>query len=129
MKHFDYSNKERGLFFIVAFSLLISSCVRHDEMEFRGKVVDVRHCEFSYMDQNPGYMVQLEYPEGVGGSISEGDNTAENIVVLYEPDRHIMVGDTIYGSFYLDPKYSKANCSMHWDYELPEGVFTKVRVE
>ena len=113
---------------VLPFTLLVS-CAHHDELEFRGKVVDIRHCDFSYLDQNPGYVVQLEYPEGVGGSISEDGNTADNLVVLYEPDRHIMVGDIVYGRFYLDPKYSKANCSMHWDYELPEGVFTKVSVE
>lgn len=124
MKRFAFSN-----FLIPIVLLMLVSCVRHDEMEFRGKVIDVRQCALSYLDQNPGYMVQLEYPEGVGGTINDEENTADNIVVLYEPDRHIMVGDIVYGSFYLDPKYSKANCSVHWDYDLPEGVFTKVRTD
>lgn len=124
MKHLGYFKLALPLV-----AMLLAGCVKHDELEFRGKIVDVRQCDFSYLDQNPGFVVQLEYPEGVGGTLTEGGNTADNLVVLYEPDRHLMVGDVIYGKFYLSPKYSKANCSVHWDYELPEGVFTKVRVE
>lgn len=109
--------------------LLAAGCVKHDEMEFKGKVIDIRQCNLSYLDQTPGYVVQLEYPEGVGGSITEDGNTADNLVVLYEPDHHVMKDDVIHGRFYLDEKYSKVNCSVRWDYDLPEGVFTKVVVE
>lgn len=125
MKHLDFSRIALAFLLCIA----LSGCVKHDELEFRGKVVDIRSCTVSYLDQNSGYVVQLEYPEGVGGSITEGDNVGENLIVLYEPDRHIMVGDVISGRFYLDDKYSRVNCSIRWDYELPEGVFTKVEVE
>ncbi len=124
MKHSGYFK----IALLVA-TMLLAGCIKHDELEFKGKVVFVRQCEFSYLDQNPGYMVQLEYPEGVGSEYVDGENVAENVIVLYEPDKHIMVGDVIHGKFYLSPKYSKANCSVHWDYELPEGVFTQVVIE
>jgi len=124
---------KHSVFSKLAVSLLLcatlAGCVKHDELEFKGRVIDVRHCDMSYLDQHPGYVVQLEYPEGVGGTITDGNNTAENIIVLYEPTRHIMVDDVIHGRFYLDEKYSRTNCSQHWEPELPEGVFIKVEVE
>ncbi len=109
--------------------LLFGSCADYEEVNFRGKVIGIRECTASYLDQNVGYVVQLEYPEGIGGSITEGSNTGDNLVVLYEPDRHIMIDDVISGTFYLDEKYSRANCSIRWDYELPEGVFLKTKIE
>ena len=116
-------------FIILFLALIFTGCVKHEEIEFRGKIIGIRECTASYLDQNVGYVVQLEYPEGVGGSITDGNNTGENLVVLYEPDRHIMIDDIISGTFYLDEKYSRANCSIRWDYELPEGVFMKLRKE
>ena len=54
----------------------------------------------------------------------------ENVVVLYEPPRMLYVEDHIHGSFYLDDKYSRANCNVVWEeMNLPEGVFLKVHVD
>ena len=126
MKHFVFSK-------LLLAVLLLScvSCVKHEELSFSGTVLGVRNCEASYMDRNAGYIVQLESPEGVGGTLtSTSGETIENVVVLYEPTRLIMVEDHIHGSFYLDNKYSRVNCSTQWgNLDLPEGVFTEVHVD
>ena len=119
----------KKLLYILAVATLLTACVKHDEIEFAGKVVGIRNCTPSYLDQNAGYMVQLDYPDSIGGSITAGENTAENLIVLYEPTEHIRVDDRIHGTFYLDNNYSKANCSMSYDEPLPEGVFLKVTVD
>lgn len=142
MKHYVFSKwkKEKGKrkkcwrvivshFSFLIFYFLFVSCVQHDEVEFRGTIIDYRECSSLYLDQNPGYVVQLEYPENLGGSYNNPDRniTGGNAVVLYEPDRHIMVGDVVHGTFYLDDKYSRINCNIHYGDTLPEGVFLKVR--
>ncbi len=114
--------------FSLLFLLLLASCVKHDEIEFSGTVVDVRSCSALAisMDQNPAYIVILDYPESLGG-VYYG---VSNVVALYVPTRRIMVDDHIHGTFYLDDKYSKTTCDWHnTDYEIPEGVFTKTVVD
>ena len=114
----------------VAVLVAMTACQKHPEIDFAGKVIDIRQCTGSYLDNNVGYVVQLEYPDSIGGTISTEAGTATGLIVLYEPDRVIRVDDRIHGSFYLDDKYSRANCSLHYtDYELPEGVFTRVNVD
>ena len=111
--------------------MTLMSCVEHEEVAFDGIVVGGRNCSPTLFDQNMGYIIQLTYPQDVGGSITnENGQKMENLVVLYEPDRLIRVDDHIRGSFYLDDKYSRANCALHYsEIDLPEGVFTQVRVD
>lgn len=120
------------VFFSLMAMLLLSACVKHDEIEFAGTVIDVRMCSSSYTEFNAGgFLVQLDYPEGVGSDIvtEEGDS-AKNLIVLYEPTTRIKIDNHIHGSFYLDNNYSKANCSWRYnDYELQEGVFTETVVD
>ena len=100
MKHFGYSK-----FIVAAIMLLLASCTKHDEISFKGVVIDVRQCTMMSSGQLPvaGYFVHLESPDS---------------------DDHIR------GSFYLDDEYSHANCAYHWtDIQLPEGVFTTVSVD
>lgn len=127
MKHCDFSK-----FLILLIScLFMASCVNREEIEFSGTVVGIRNCHASYLDQNAGYMVQLDTPEGVGGTVTGSDGTEmTDIIVLYEPPKHIMVEDHIHGTFYRDDKYSKANCDVHYnDLPLPEGVILEVHVD
>ena len=77
-------------------------------------------------DRNPAHLVALDSPAGVGGTY----NGKENVVVLYEPTKHVRVDDHIHGTFYFDNDYSTANCNWHnSDYKLPEGVFVKTVVD
>lgn len=111
--------------------LLLVSCVKHEEYEFSGRVLWMRDCTGSYLDANAGYVVQLEYPENIGTTIRNADgDTLKNLIVLYEPTRRVYVDDHIHGTFYLDDKYSRSNCTLHYtDYTLTEGVFTKTVVD
>ena len=118
-------------FSLLMAGLLLGACVKHDELEFSGTVLWVRDCTASYLDANAGYVVQLDYPKGVGGDITDdAGQPMKNLIVLYEPTCRVLVDDKIHGKFYLDSKYSRANCHLHYnDYELPEGVFTKTVVD
>ncbi len=108
----------------------LAACQKHPEVDFAGTVTGIRQCTGMYLDNNVGYIVQLDYPDSLGATITTDEGTASGIIVLYEPDRVIHVDDHIHGSFYLDDKYSRTNCSLHYtDYELPEGVFTHISVD
>ena len=123
MKHYAF-------FSAALAAMLLASCVHHEEIEFSGTIVGIRNCTASYLDQNAGYMVQLETPEGVGGTVTGEDGTMDNIIVLYEPPKRIMLEDHIHGTFYRDDKYSRANCEVHYnELPLPEGVLLEVHVD
>ncbi len=134
MKHCDCSKavSRRRLVISAVCCLLsvacLSACAKHEEVDFSGTLVDVRSCTSLNIsaDRNVAHIVALDTPAGVGGTY----DTLTNVVVLYEPTRHITVGDRIHGTFYFDNNYSKTNCSWHnTDYDLPEGVFTKTYVD
>lgn len=129
MKHCDFF-KVKGLV-VALLALLAVACTKHEEYEFSGKVLWVRDCTASYLDANAGYVVHLEYPDGVGADIvNEDGDSLKNLIVLYEPTSRVYVADKLHGTFYLDSKYSRSNCHLHYsDYELPEGVFTKTVVD
>lgn len=111
-------------------ALLATACVKHEAIEFEGIVVGIRNCSSMLYDPGAGYVIQLTKPEGVGGTLtSDNGETMTNLVVLYEPDSHIMADDRVHGTFYWDEQYSRANCTFRWDKQLPEGVFIKVRVD
>lgn len=127
MKHFAYFKPL--ILAAAAYSLLAAaSCARHDEIDFSGTVVDIRSCSSLNIsaDRNPAHIVALETPAALGGTY----DTLTNVVALYEPTRHVMVGDHIHGKFYVDNNYSKATCDWHnTDYDVPEGVFTETYVD
>lgn len=119
------------LILVAAFSLLFASCVEREEISFSGVVVGTRNCSGVNMDGNLGFLVKLFTPDSIGGTLtSTSGEVMTGVVVLYEPPRRIMVEDTIHGTFYLDDKYSRANCSVVWnEMDLPEGVFLRVVVD
>ena len=122
--------KKVFLISLVLATLTLTSCVEHEEVDFEGRVVGGRNCTSIVFEQNMGYVVQLNYPEGVGGTITnDNGQQMKNLVVLYEPDCEIKVGDHIHGKLYWDDKYSRANCTVLWKEKLPEGVFLEVVVD
>jgi len=126
MKHCAFSK----MLVIATVVALTAACQKHPEIEFAGTVTGIRPCSESYLDNNVGYIVKLDYPDSIGGTLTTDDGTTTGLIVLYEPDRLIRVDDHIRGSFYLDDKYSRANCALHYsEIDLPEGVFTQVRVD
>ena len=112
---------------VIAVIALMASCSKKDEYDFSGTIVDARQCTTM---QLPGYVVALDKPADLGREYTLNGTTYPNAVILYEPGHQLYKGDHINGSFYLDDKYSRANCTLHWnDLKLPEGVFTSVSVD
>lgn len=125
--------KHSGCFKLLALLLPLAfvSCVEHEEVAFEGMVVGTRGCSGIVMDNNMGFIVKLFSPDSIGGTMtSTTGERMTNVIVLYEPPRILYVGDSIHGTFYLDDKYSRVNCSLVWEeMNVPEGVFLKVVVD
>lgn len=115
----------------LTFSTLLTGCVKHDEIAFRGTIVDVRECNASFgSTQDAGFVVDLSSPDSIGVAYTVNGAHYSNAVILYDPGCRLYKGDKLSGTFYLDDKYSRANCSIHWsDLHLPEGVFLDISVE
>ena len=130
MKHSDFF---KALAVLGSCLLLLTvSCSKHDEIAFKGVVIDARQCTLTSSGTLPqvGYFVNLESPDSIGKPYSTDNATYPNVIILYEPDCRIYKNDHIKGAFYLDNKFSRTNCAIHWsDLDLPEGVFTSVSVE
>lgn len=112
--------------------LLLAACAKHDEVEFEGTVIDTRECNLSYARPDLGYLVELDSPKEYGSDYTLNDGTTyHNVVILYDPDCLLYLGDRIEGAFYLDSDYQRANCSVHWNDidDIPVGVFTTVSVD
>lgn len=133
MKHLDFFKVKGGWHTLLtaSFFILLSSCVKHDEIPFRGTIVDVRECNTSFgSTQDAGFVVDLTTPDSIGVAYTFNGTTYSNAVILYDPGCRLYKGDKLSGTFYLDDKYSRANCAIHWsDLHLPEGVFLDVTVE
>lgn len=111
----------------VSVIILLASCTKKDEYDFSGTIVDARECNLM---QLPGYIVALEKPTDIGKEYSLGSTQYPHAIILFDPGCQLKKGDHISGSFYLDDKYSRANCQIHdRDLDLPEGVFTSVSVD
>ena len=128
MKHLDCFK----VLFVAA--LLLTSCVKHEELSFSGTMIGVRNCDLSYTDMNAGYLVQLETPTDVGRQLTTSSGEVlQNIIVLYEAPRIIQAPTHIHGKFYLDEKYARVTGCVQWDNEelnnLPQGVFTEMIVD
>lgn len=119
------------VYFSLLLAAMLSSCAKHDEISFRGTVVNIEYCASQDIQSNAGFYTALEVPEATGATFTLGNETFQNVVILYEPGRRIQNGDRISGKFYLDDKYSKTNCNLHIhaDDNLPQGVFTEVSVD
>ncbi len=112
--------------------LLLASCNKVDEIDFRGTVIDTHECTASYVKPDLGYLVALTTPDSLGGDYTTQDGiTHHNVVILYAPDRLVYRNDKIRGTFYFDDQYSLANCSIHWNDidNIPIGVFTSISVD
>lgn len=107
--------------------LLLAACNSYDDFDFTGTVVDYEEC----MGSSIGYAVSLTSPDTIGGNYNARDGeTYGNVVVIYGADRILKANSSISGRIYLDPNFSKTECSIHYtDNDVPEAVFTKLKVE
>ena len=123
-----FNTRPRRLLLLVPLlSLLFFSCKDYDEISFSGTIIDTRECNINYLRPDLGYVIKLDSPDSIGGNYTLNGTVYNNCIVLYEPDRTLYRNDHLTGSFYLDDKYSRASCSIHWsDYSLPEGIFLDI---
>ena len=107
--------------------LLLAACSNYEDFEFTGKVVDYEQCTSGSI----GYAVSLTSPDTIGGEYTTREReTYQNVVVIYGADRLLKANSNISGRIYLDPNYSHAECTWHYtDRDVPEAVFTKLKVE
>ena len=114
-------------FIIIAAAMLFAACNNYEDFEFTGKVVDYEQCTSGSI----GYAVSLTSPDTIGGEYTTREReTYQNVVVIYGVDRMLQANSNISGRIYLDPNFSKTECSFHYtDRDVPEAVFTKLKVE
>lgn len=121
-----------SLLLLSSYLLLLTSCAKRDEIDFKGEIIDTRECTLSYSRPDLGYLVELDTPLECGSDYTlQNGTTYHNVVILYDPDCILYLHDKIEGSFYLDDQYARANCSIHWNDidNIPVGVFTSVSVD
>ena len=95
------------VFFSLLLAASLTSCAKHDEVSFRGTVVNIEYCASQDIQSNAGFYTALEVPEATGATFTIGNDTFQNVVILYEPGTRIKNGDRISGSFYIDNDYSR----------------------
>jgi hypothetical protein len=112
---------------IITTALFFAACNNYDDFEFTGKVIDYEQCDGASL----GYAVTLTSPDTLGGEYhTHSGNIYNNVIVIYGADRLLKENDNISGRIYLDPNYSKSECTWHYtDWEVPEAVFTKLKVD
>lgn len=104
-----------------------TSCNKHDdEFDFVGKVIAYEECGLGY--GSFGYVIQLCTPDDRGGDYTLRQTSFSNVVVAYGSDRLLHENDSISGTMYPDPNYSKTTCDYHYNRDCPEMVFTKLKV-
>ena len=107
--------------------MLFAACNNYEDFDFTGKVIDYEECTGSSF----GYAVTLTSPDTIGGDYHTRDGKDyQNVVVIYGADRILKANSNISGRIYLDPNFSKTECTWHYtDRNVPEAVFTKLKVE
>lgn len=107
------------LFVIVS----ITSCKRnYEEFYFKGKVVDGQFCAATQM----AYMIEVEYPEGIGDTITLNGVHYKNAVMGYRPPRLLKADETVYGVAYFYKDYAAYNCMFIFYDNLPEMFLLSV---
>ena len=107
-------------------SLLYVGCNNYEDLEFTGIVVDYQECTGI---TDLGYAIKLSAPDTIGGEYMTRDTVLyNNVVVVFGADRFLHKGDNVSGRIYLDPNYSKTECYYHYNQNVPEARFTKLKV-
>lgn len=111
--------------------LLLAGCGEHEgTFDFSGTACGYIPCTVesqSISEQDHGYVIDLDTPEGIGGEYYDDyGNLHHNCVILYRTHNRFYDGDAVSGRMYLDPDYSKAICAYHAHLDIPEGVCEKL---
>lgn len=118
----------KKLLLAVIITIFAASCVKHDDFEITGTVVDYEECNGLY---EMGYAIELSSPDSIGGEYTTHDGEKyNNVVVVFGADVVLKHNSRISGRIYIDNNYSASTCIRHYtDRDVPEAVFTKLTVE
>ena len=111
----------------IAHLMTLSGCKKKvDDVAFSGTVYEFCECTLSSMsisEQDWGYIVPLDTPEGMGRDYTDVDDTVrKNCIILYRTKAKYRSGQAIKGRLYFDDEYSRAYCNYHNVPDLPEAV-------
>ena len=103
--------------------LLLAGCKRdYEEFYFKGVVLGAEICNL----QTDTYIIDIEYPEGIGDTLTYDGALHKNVVFGYKPPRRVMVGDTLIGVAYQYKSFAAFNCYLTLTYDLPEYFLLSV---
>ncbi len=103
--------------------LFFIACNRDvDEFRFKGKVVGAEMCTSSLM----GYVIDISYPDSLGGSIMIDGTTYNHAVMAYRSSRLLKKDEVVYGVAYFTKSFAALNCLGLINSDLPEIVLLSV---
>ena len=104
----------------------MSSCVNKEQFEFGGTTVGFTYCSSMGDVRDAGYFIKLDYPKGIGGTITQDGNTMDNVIIIYQTGRILKNMSKVSGKIFMSENYSEANCLLinNTDWDLPEAVVT-----
>ena len=114
--------KHKGIPVLIVLTLMATSCKDYEEFKFVGKVVGAEMCTSNVV----GYVLDLTYPDTLGGTITIGGVTYTHAVMAYRSARALMKDETVYGVGYLTESFSALNCFGLIDNDLPEMILISV---
>ena len=107
---------------LAVLSILLTSCKDYEEFRFVGKVVGAEMCTSTVV----GYVIDLSYPDTLGGTIMINGLTYSHAVMAYRASRALKKDEVVYGVGYLTEDFSALNCFGLIDNDLPEIILLSV---
>lgn len=97
----------------------------YEEFYFIGHPVGAEMCSATTF----GYLLTIDYPQGLGDTITAYGEHYSNAVMAYRSPRLLSEGETIYGVAYQRRDFAALNCVGLFNYTVPEIVLLSVDEE
>lgn len=117
--------KSKIFLIIIFISTLLVSCGDDEEFRFVGKVIGGRLCSPSLV----GYIIEIQSPDDIGGTITIGNTTYNNTVMAYRASRILHNGEIVYGVAHKTSSFAALNCQGLIEEDLPEIILLSVDEE
>ena len=123
MKIDNYQRRCSAKIIILILTVAFAACNRDvDEFRFSGKVVGAEMCTASMF----GYVIDISYPDSVGGTIIVDGTTYNHAVMAYRASRILKKDEVVYGVAYFTKSFAALNCMGLINSDLPEMVLLSV---
>lgn len=107
----------------LAAALATGSCEkRYEEFFFTARAAGAELCSAYTM----GYVLEVEYPKGLGDTLTTVTEHLQNAVMGYRSPRQLKAGEVVYGVGYLQKGFAALNCMGIFNYTVPEMVIVSV---